>query len=171
MQRCNRILQPQPMFLKCIDYVFRISIVLKKENRFTLVKKTRSRRYPAETMTDEDYAADLALLSNTPAEAESLLHSHEQAAGDITLYANKTEFLCFKQEEAISTLSDRPLKFIDNFTYLGCYISLTECGISIHQVKAWNAIGSLLIIWKSNLSDEIKRDFFQAVAVSVLLCG
>ena len=29
----------------------------------------------------------------------------------------------------------------------------------------------LLIIWKSNLSSKIKQDFFQAVAVSILLYG
>ena len=44
------------------------------EQRFTL-KKPRSRIYPAETITDADYADDLALLANTPAQAESLLHN------------------------------------------------------------------------------------------------
>ena len=33
-----------------------------------------------------DYADDQELLTNTPAQAESLLHSSEQAAGDINLY-------------------------------------------------------------------------------------
>ena len=37
--------------------------------------KARSRRYPAETMTDTDYADDLALLTNTPAQVESIQHS------------------------------------------------------------------------------------------------
>ena len=32
-------------------------------------KKTRNKRYPAKTMTDADYANDLALLANTPAQA------------------------------------------------------------------------------------------------------
>ena len=43
-----------------------------KENGFTLAKVS-SRQYPAQTITDVDYADDIALLANTPA----LLHSLE----------------------------------------------------------------------------------------------
>ena len=35
--------------------------------------------------------------------------------------------------------------------------------------KAWTAIDRLSIIWKSNLSDKMKRSFFQAAVVSILL--
>ena len=45
-----------------------------KEYCFTFLKKARSRRYLAETITDEDYADDPALLSNTTAVAESTTH-------------------------------------------------------------------------------------------------
>ena len=58
-----------------------------KENGFML-KKLRSRRYPAQTITDADYADDIALLANTLTQAESLLHSLEQAAGDISRHVN-----------------------------------------------------------------------------------
>ena len=50
--------------------------------------KTKNRHYPAETITDADYTDDQALLTNTPAQAESLLHSLEQAAGGISLHMN-----------------------------------------------------------------------------------
>ena len=46
-------------------------------------------------MTDADYADDLVLLTNTPAQSESLLHSLKQAAEGIDLYANKTEHMLF----------------------------------------------------------------------------
>ena len=42
------------LLIICLDYVLRTSIDQIKENIFTL-KKTRSRWYIAETMTDEDY--------------------------------------------------------------------------------------------------------------------
>ena len=51
-------------------------------------KTPKSRQYPAKTITDVDYADDIALLSNTPTQAESLLHSMERAAGDISLNVN-----------------------------------------------------------------------------------
>ncbi len=47
-----------------------------KENGFKLTEE-RSRRYPAQVITDTDYADDIALLANTPAQAETLLHSLE----------------------------------------------------------------------------------------------
>ena len=37
--------------------------------------------------------------------------------------------------------------------------------------KAWTAIDKLSSIWKSNQFDEIKQEWFQAVAVPVLLYG
>ena len=35
--------------------------------------------------------------------------------------------------------------------------------------KAWTAINRLSIIWKSDLTDKMKRSFFQAAIVSILL--
>ena len=44
------------------------------------------RRYPTKTITDADYADDIALLANTPTQAESSLHHLEQTAGGISLH-------------------------------------------------------------------------------------
>ena len=65
---------------------------------------------------DADYADDLAFLANTLAKAGSLLHSLEQAPRGIGLYINsdKTEFMCFKQDGAISTLIGKPLNLVDH---------------------------------------------------------
>ena len=52
------------------------------------IKKIRSRRYPTETMTDADYADDLALFANTPALVELLVHSLGHAAVGIGLFVN-----------------------------------------------------------------------------------
>ena len=80
----------------------------------------RSRRYPAQTITDADYANNIALLANTPAQVESLLHSLERAPCGIGLYASvdKTEYMCFNKRGNISTLKGRPQKLVDKFTYL-----------------------------------------------------
>ena len=77
-----------------------------KENGFKLTKE-RSRRYPAKTITDADYTDDIALLANAPAQAETLLHSLEQAAVGIGLHVNahKMEYMCFNQTGDISTLN------------------------------------------------------------------
>ena len=69
-------------------------------------------------------------------------------------------------ERAISTLNGGLLKLIDKFIYLGSSISSTESDVNIRLAKTWTAIDRLLIIWKSNLSDKVKWNFFQATVVS-----
>ena len=75
------------LFIICLYYVLRTSIDKIKENGFELTTK-RSRRYPAKTITDADYADDIAILANTPNQAKTLLHSLEQAAAGISLNSN-----------------------------------------------------------------------------------
>ena len=85
------------LFIICLA-VLRMSIDKMEDNGFKLTKE-RSRRYPAQTITDADYADDIAILANTPAQAETLLHSLERAAAGIGPYVNaqKTEYMCFNQ--------------------------------------------------------------------------
>ena len=159
-------------FIICLDYVLRTSIDKIRENGFELTKK-RSRRYPTKTITDADYANDIALLANTPNQAETLLHSLERAAAGIGLHVNahKTEYMCYNQTCDISTLDGTSLKLVDKFTYLGSSVSSTEKDIDTRLTKAWTAIDRLLIIWKSDLTDKMKRSFFLAAVVSILLYG
>ena len=160
------------LFIICLDYVLRTSIDKIRENGFELTKK-RSKRYPAKTITDADYADDLALLANTPNQAETLLHSLERAAAGIDLHVNahKTEYMCYNQTGNITTLDGASLRLVDKFTYLGSSVSSTENNIDTRLTKAWTAIDRLSIIWKSDLTDEMKRSFFQAAVVSLLLYG
>ena len=143
-----------------------------RENGFELTKR-RSKRYPAKTITNAEFADDLALLANTPNQAETLLHSLERATAGIGLHVNahKTEYMCYNQTGNIATLDGASLKLVDKFTYLGSSVSSTEKDIDTRLTKAWTAIDRLLIIWKSDLTDKMKRSFFQAAVVSILLYG
>ena len=87
-----------------------------KENAFMLAKE-RSQRYPAQTITDVNHANDIVL----------------QAAGGIGLYvyADKTECMSFNQRGDISTLNGGPLNLVDQFTYLGCWVSSSENDINM----------------------------------------
>ena len=71
----------------------------------------------------------------------------------------------------ISTLDGTSLRLVDKFTYLGSSVSSTEKDIDTRLTKAWSAIDRLSIIWKPNLTDKMKRSFFQAAVVSILLYG
>ena len=54
-------------------------------------------REEAKDTPQKQYADDLALLANTPSQAEALLHSLERAAAGIGLHVNahKTEYMCY----------------------------------------------------------------------------
>ena len=60
---------------------------------------THTHTIPARTIMDVDYTDDIALLANTPAQAESLLHSLEKTVGGIGPHvtADKTKYMCFNQ--------------------------------------------------------------------------
>ena len=133
----------------------------------------RSRRYPAKTITNANYADDIALLANTHNQAETLLHSLERAAAGIGLHANahKTEYMCYNQTGDIFKRDGTSLKLVDKFTYLGSSVSSSEKDIDLGLTKAWAAIDRLSIKWKSDLTDKMKRSFLQAAVVSILLYG
>ena len=60
------------------------------------IAKERSRLYLTLTITNKDYADDIALLENTSAQAESQLHSLERAASGIGL--------CHRRQDGIHVL-------------------------------------------------------------------
>ena len=79
--------------------------------------------------------------------------------------------MCFIQEVVISTLNGSSLKLEGKFMHLGSSVSSIESDIKMHLAKAWTVIDRLLIIWKSDQSNKIKRNFFQVAVVSILPHG
>ena len=51
------------------------------------------------------------------------------------------------------------------------FVESTKKDIETRLTKAWTAINRLSIIWKSDLTDKMKRSFFQAAVTSILLYG
>ena len=72
-----------------------------------------------------------------------------------------TIVMLYKKHERNGLLTDgRPLRLVNEFTYFGSNISSTESNVNIRLAKVWAAINRLSIIWKSDLSYKIRRDFF-----------
>ena len=101
-----------------------------KDNCFKLARERR--RYPGQTIMDEYYADDIALLANAPTRAKTLLHRLERAAASIGLHVNadKTGYTCTNQRGDISTLNGSSLKLVDKFTYRESCVSSTETDIN-----------------------------------------
>ena len=131
--------------------------------------------YPGHSLGGGSYssAEKQSVYSTAPADWATLLHSLERAAAGIGLYVNahKTEYTCYNQTGDISTLDGTPLKLVDKFSYLGSSVASTEKDIDTRLTKAWTAINRQSIIWKSDLTDKMKRSFFQAAVASILLYG
>ena len=77
--------------------------------------------------------------------------------------------MCYNHTGDIYKLDGTSLKLVDKFTYLGSSVSSTEKDINMWLTKL--AIDNISIIWKSDLTDKMKRNFFQAAVVSILLYG
>ena len=92
-----------------------------------------------------------------------------QALASMSMHTKRN--MCYNQTGDITTLDGTPLKLVDKFTYLGSSISSTEKDIDTWLTKAWTAIHRLSIIWKSDLTDKMKRSFFKAAVVLILLYG
>ena len=121
--------------------------------------------YPTKTITDY-----IAILANTPNQAKTQLHSLERAAAGIGLHVNahKTEYMSYNQTSDFSTLDGTSLNLVEKFYYLGSSVSSTEKDIDTRLTKA---IEKLSIIWKSDLTDKMRRSFFEAAVESILLYG
>ena len=160
-------LAPYP-FTISLDYVLRTSIDKIRENCFELTMKRSKSTLQKQSPTPTTLMT--ALLANTPNQEEILLYSLERAEAGIGLHVNahKTEYMCYNQTGTITTLDGASLKLVDKFIYLGSSISSTEKDIDTRLTKAWTAISN---IWKSDLTDKMKRSFFQAAVVSILLYG
>ena len=63
----------------------------------------------------------------------------------------------------------RALKIVNKFIYLRSSISSSETDINTRLAKAGTAIDRLSVIWRSDLTNKIKRSSFQAAVVSILL--
>ena len=63
------------------------------------------------------------------------------------------------------------MKLVDKFADQGSSVPSTETDINTWLANEWTAYDRLSVIWKTKLTDKIKRSFFQAAIVSILLYG
>jgi hypothetical protein len=124
-------------------------------------------------ITDLDFADDLAIPSDTVANAESLLHAVKEAAAHVGLYYNssKTEYTSSSLEPIITTLSENTIKLVPDFQYLVLHIMYSEKDFHIRKTLAWSACNKLEKIWKSGLTKQLKVNLFRATVEPIILYG
>ena len=162
------------LFIVALDYALRCAINGREEELgFTLVKRA-SRRIPAKMVTDLDFADDIGLASDTVQQACKLLIEVERHCNRIGLGLNakKTKVLPQNVDDpTVTTLNGTVLEVVQDFVYLGAWIASTQRDIKVRRARAWQALHGMSKIWKSSMSDQLKRRLFVATVESVLLYG
>ena len=162
------------LFIVALDYALRCAIDGKEEELgFTLAKRA-SRRVPAKTLTDLDFADDIALMSDTVQKACGLLIEVERQCLRIGLGMNtkKTKVMAENVENPeVKSLDGTKLEVVDDFNYLGAWIASTQKDIRNRRARAWSALHSMNKVWKSGMSDNLKRRLFVTTVESVLVYG
>ena len=161
------------LFIMVLDYALRIS--LDSHNSLGLLLKPRSSsRHPARYLTDLDFADDLAIISESIKNAETLLQSLEGAAAAVGLICNesKTEFISTSStEDPILSLSGADIKRVKDFIYLGSHIMDSYKDFNSRKGMAWSACNKLDKIWTSDLHNDIKISLFRSVIEPILMYG
>ena len=164
------------LFIMVVDYVLRMSVD-KINDKGLQLHPRRSSRHPPVYLTDTDFADDIALVSSCLENAQDLLHSLESASNSVGLYLNetKTEYInnckTINAITEIKTLNNTILKQVKDYKYLGGYISSSEKDFNIRKGMAWSASNDMHKIWISNLSVQLKVEFFRATVEKILLYG
>ena len=163
------------LFIIVLDYCLRSAIEGKEERLGFTIRPRRSRRVGPVNITDLDFADDIALLSDTAAQAQELLRNVENAALRVGLHMNakKTQFMVYNQPTRVKihTVDGSCLEEVKDFKYLGSWVQSTEQDIKVRKAMAWKACNKLTKIWKSTLSRNLKIKLFHATVESVLLYG
>ena len=161
------------LFIITVDFVLRKVFEGNDDLGFTLQKR-RSKRYPSLKVTDCAFADDLATISDNMHDAQETLRQIEEAAALVGLSINpsKTEYMKYNLEEGlITSLDGNLLKEVDDYKYLGAWISSSKKDISTRIAIAWSTAHKLDPIWKSKLPNNTKIRLLTSTVESVLLYG
>ena len=80
--------------------------------------------------------------------------------------------LCLEYKEvSITSKVGTQLEVVEDFKYLGSWMSSTEADIKNSKGMAWKACNKLDKIWKSGLSKDLKMRLLTSIVESVLLYG
>ena len=71
----------------------------------------------------------------------------------------------------MKTLNGTVLKQVDDYKYLGSFVSSSEKDFKTRKGMAWSACNDLHHIWVSNISTKLKIQIFKAIVEPILLYG
>ena len=160
------------LFTVALDYAIRSAMDGREEELgFTLQKRT-SQTVAKKIIIDLDFADDITLHYDTVEKACNLLRAVEEEYNDIWLGINakKTNSKPININDdgvIVKTCDGTQVEVIDDYNYLGAWVVSTKRDAGIRRAKAWKTLHNLKKVWKSNLANQMKRQFFVATVESV----
>ena len=167
------------LFVTVLDYALRMAVGDKDNELGLTLYPRKSRRIPAKTLTDLDFADDIVLMSDSVNQVSDLLHRVEKECEAVGLRLNsgKTKAMYFNTDIApLMNLKNEPISQAltdtgeQDFKYLGSWCEKTH-DISIRKALAWKALNKMHNIWLSEMDEKIKVGLFRATVESILMYG
>jgi len=135
------------LFIIVLDYVLLEAIEGHEESLGITNKPRQGRSVKAENVTDLKFAYDIALFSDQFQQAQRLLRNVEEALAQVGLLPNakKTKYMFFNNQvdPKLKTRDDEAIEPVENFKYLGSWISDSEHDFKIRKVSAWIACNKM----------------------------
>ena len=131
------------LFIIVLDYVIRGAIEGHKESLRLTIKPRHGRRVKGEKVTDLNFADDIALFSDQFQQAQDPLRNVEEASAQVGFLpnANKTKYMFFNHhvDPGLKTRDDEVIEPVENFKYVGSWISDSEHDFKVRKASAWIA--------------------------------
>ena len=164
------------LFIIVLDYALRGALDGCEDQLGFTISTRRSKRQSAVTLTDLDFADDIALLSDKIEQAQSILSRVQRECQKVglALNAKKTKYITYNidtEGSALKTNDGTELDKVENFKYLGSWVDSTNKDINIRKAQAWQALNKMNCMWNLNMRKEIKVRFFVAAIESILPYG
>ena len=161
------------LFIMLIDYLMRKATENIESGIVTHPR--RSRRHPAISLNDLDFADDIALLESSMTNAQAQLSRTAAAAEDLGLVISvpKTEYMTVNcNPQPPLEVYGQPIKHVPNFRYLGSMMASSISDLTRRKALAWTAFWKLEKIWRSStISIATKVKLFNVTCVTVFLYG
>ena len=161
------------LFIVLIDYLMKRAT--ENIESGVVTHPRQSRRHPAKTLNDLDFADDIALLESSIPNAQRQLTRTAVSAEQLGLVISvpKTEYMSINCNPLPPLeVYEQPINHVSNFRYLGSMMASSISDITRRKALAWTAFWKLEKIWRStSISIDTKIRLFNTTCVTVLLYG
>ena len=135
------------LFIIVLHYVLREAIEGHQERFGLTIKPRQGRGVKDENVTDLIFADDIALFSDQFQQAQDLFRSIEEASAQVGFYQMQKHHV----DLGLKTRDDE-IEPVENFQYMGSWISDSGHDFKIRKASAWIACNKMRKVWTSKMA-------------------